>query len=172
MKSSSVLVIIMLFASVTAVAQKKYATSCLDLNGFTIEKKLTEKQIIAMFGNPDKKDIDGLTGIVSYTYGDSWFSLYDGCLESIHIVNRRFVLFRKTIPGGIRIGDNVAEVQRKLKQYTKDAEFETFSKGHGIESINGCTGVFLVGGGDFYIHFYTSEDKLLCVFYYAGLSGI
>lgn len=151
-KTITIVLLLMVFVSVTSFAQKPYIADDFDINGVKLGSMVTDSNLESKLGAPSRVEIGSIPGYLVYYYGESSIGVENGEVIAISVRDSKFPVMTYIFEGGIRVGDNAEEVKAKILQNTRSIITET-SRG------------FKAGNYDDNVHFRVSNGEITEISY-------
>ena len=131
----------------------------LDVNGVSISDTLSQKEFIALFGEPDQIFIDewelGVT--LGFKYDRNGFETLDGVFWAFYIYDPCYKVLTRYFDGGVKIGDHISIFKGFQDGVLYQRDSKKWGK-HSYELLNGSDG--------FYLRFYPDNDGYIVYMFY------
>lgn len=132
----------------------------LDVNGVTVGDTLSQKEFIALFGEPDQvfdKGDGGLGYEIGFKYQRNGFETTDGVFDAFYIYDPCYKVLTRYFDEGVKVGDHISI----FKGFQDGVLYQRDPKEWGP-----CSYELLNGSDGYYLRFYTDNDGYIVYMFY------
>ena len=132
----------------------------LDVNGVSIDDTLSQKEFIALFGEPDQifdKGDGGAGYEMGFKYARNGFETTDGVFNAFFIYDPCYKVMTRYFDGGVKVGDHISIFKGFQDGVLYQLDPKEWGK-HSYKLLNGSDGC--------YLRFFTDDKGYVVYMFY------